>query len=416
MIRILHTADWHLGQTFFGYDRAGEHEVFLNWLAGEIREREIDALIIAGDVFDVSNPSAASQSLYYHFIYRVTAENTTLQIVIVAGNHDSAARLEAPLPLLQAMRTEVRGVVRKSDDGEIDYDHLTVELKNRDGEVELLCMAVPFLRQGDYPTVPTEGNPYAEGVRELYTQLLQRLWKRRKENQSILAIGHLQAIGSEIAEKDYSERTVIGGLECVSPDAFSEQIAYTALGHIHKAQRISGRENVRYAGSPIPMSFAEKHYHHGVVEVTFDGGCAVDIMRVECPGLIPLMSVPNGEPASPEIVLEILKELPVTEGAAPYLEVKVLLDEPEPMLRQEVEEALADKNYRLARIVSTYRNETGNAEKENENWKRGLQEMSPLQIAQSAFEKIYQVEMPEELTDLFQEAYLAATRKEEEEE
>ena len=416
MIRILHTADWHLGQTFFGYDRAGEHEVFLNWLAGEIREREIDALIIAGDVFDVSNPSAASQSLYYHFIYRVTAENPTLQIVIVAGNHDSAARLEAPLPLLQAMRTEVRGVVRKSDDGEIDYDHLTVELKNRDGEVELLCMAVPFLRQGDYPTVPTEGNPYAEGVRELYTQLLQRLWKRRKENQSILAIGHLQAIGSEIAEKDYSERTVIGGLECVSPDAFSEQIAYTALGHIHKAQRVSGRENVRYAGSPIPMSFAEKHYHHGVVEVTFDGGCAVDIMRVECPRLIPLMSVPNGEPASPEIVLEILKELPVTEGAEPYLEVKVLLDEPEPMLRQEVEEALADKNYRLARIVSTYRNETGNAEKENENWKRGLQEMSPLQIAQAAFEKIYQVEMPEELTDLFQEAYLAATRKEEEEE
>jgi len=245
---------------------------------------------------------------------------------------------------------------------------------------------------------------------------LQRLWKRRKENQSILAIGHLQAIGSEIAEKDYSERTVIGGLECVSPDAFSEQIAYTALGHIHKAQRVSGRENVRYAGSPIPMSFAEKHYHHGVVEVTFDGGCAVDIMRVECPRLIPLMSVPNGEPASPEIVLEILKELPVTEGAEPYLEVKVLLDEPEPMLRQEVEEALADKNYRLARIVSTYRNETGNAEKENENWKRGLQEMSPLQIAQSAFEKIYQVEMPEELTDLFQEAYLAATRKEEEEE
>ena len=268
MIRILHTADWHLGQTFFGYDRAGEHEVFLNWLAGEIREREIDALIIAGDVFDVSNPSAASQSLYYHFIYRVTAENPTLQIVIVAGNHDSAARLEAPLPLLQAMRTEVRGVVRKSDDGEIDYDHLTVELKNRDGEVELLCMAVPFLRQGDYPTVPTEGNPYAEGVRELYTQLLQRLWKRRKENQSILAIGHLQAIGSEIAEKDYSERTVIGGLECVSPDTFSEKIAYTALGHIHRPQSLS--EKVRYCGSPLKYSFSEAKYDKTVTIVDAD--------------------------------------------------------------------------------------------------------------------------------------------------
>ena len=416
MIRILHTADWHLGQTFFGYDRTEEHEVFLNWLAEEIRQKEIDALIIAGDVFDVSNPSAASQSMYYQFIYRVTAENPYLQIVIVAGNHDSAARLEAPLPLLQAMRTEVRGVVRKLEGGEIDYDHLTVELKNRKGEVELLCMAVPFLRQGDYPAVQTEGNPYAEGVRELYAQLLQRLWKRRTENQAILAIGHLQATGSEIAEKDYSERTVIGGLECVSPEAFSEQIAYTALGHIHKAQRVSGRENVRYAGSPIPMSFAEKHYHHGVVMVTFDGGCAVDIERLECPKLIPLLSVPNGEPVSPEAVLEALKELPETEAVAPYLEVKVLLEEPEPMLRQEIEEALADKNYRLARIVSTYRTDIGNTVKENENWKRGLQEMFPLQIAQSAFEKIYQVEMPVELTGLFEEAYLAATRKEEEEE
>ena len=416
MIRILHTADWHLGQTFFGYDRTEEHGVFLNWLAEEIRQKEIDALIIAGDVFDVSNPSAASQSMYYQFIYRVTAENPYLQIVIVAGNHDSAARLEAPLPLLQAMRTEVRGVVRKLEGGEIDYDHLTVELKNRQGEVELLCMAVPFLRQGDYPAVQTEGNPYAEGVRELYAQLLQRLWKRRTENQAILAIGHLQATGSEIAEKDYSERTVIGGLECVSPEAFSEQIAYTALGHIHKAQRVSGRENVRYAGSPIPMSFAEKHYHHGVVMVTFDGGCAVDIERLECPKLIPLVSVPNGEPVSPEAILKALKELPETEAVAPYLEVKVLLEEPEPMLRQEIEEALADKNYRLARIVSTYRTDIGNTVKENENWKRGLQEMFPLQIAQSAFEKIYQVEMPVELTGLFEEAYLAATRKEEEEE
>lgn len=162
MIRILHTADWHLGQTFFGYDRTGEHEVFLNWLAEEIRQKEIDALIIAGDVFDVSNPSAASQSMYYQFIYRVTVENPNLQIVIVAGNHDSAARLEAPLPLLQAMRTEVRGVVRKLEGGEIDYDHLIVELKNRKEEVELLCMAVPFLRQGDYPVVQTEGNLYAE--------------------------------------------------------------------------------------------------------------------------------------------------------------------------------------------------------------------------------------------------------------
>lgn len=390
--------------------------MFLHWLAETVRQKEIDALIVAGDVFDVSNPSAASQRMYYQFIHRVTMENPHLQIVIVAGNHDSAARLEAPLPLLQAMRTEVRGVVRKLEGGDIDYDHLTVELKNRAGEVEVLCMAVPFLRQGDYPVVQTEGNAYAEGVRELYTQLLQRLWQRRKETQSILAVGHLQATGSEIAEKDYSERTVIGGLECVPPDAFPEQIAYTALGHIHKAQRVSGRENVRYAGSPLPMSFAEKHYRHGVVMVTFAEGRAVEMERMECPRTVPLVSIPKGEAEPAEAVLELLRNLPDTEGVAPYLEVKVLLEEPEPMLRQEIEEVLADKAYRLARIVSTYRKEELVVEKEENDWKRGLQDMSPLQIAQSAFEKIYQTEMPMELTDLFQEAYVSATRQEEEEE
>lgn len=276
-------------------------------------------------------------------------------------------------------------------------------------------MAVPFLRQGDYPLVITDGNQYTEGVREFYAQFLQRLWKRRQEKQAIIAIGHLQATGAEIAEKDYSERTVIGGLECVSPDTFSEKIVYTALGHIHKAQRVSGRDDVRYAGSPIPMSFAEKHYHHGVIMIVLDDGCAVDIKRIECPKSIPLVSVPSGEAVSPEVILQALQDLPDVEGEAPYLEVKVLLEEPEPMLRQEIENALTGKKYRLARIVSTYHQE-GRVEAESDDWKRGLQDMSPLQIAKSAFEKMYQVEMPADLTDLFQEAYMAATSKEEEEE
>ena len=252
MIRILHTADWHLGQTFFGYDRVEEHTHFLQWLVRELKENKIDVLLIAGDIFDVSNPSAASQHMFYRFIRQVTEENPKLQLVVVAGNHDSAARLEAPLPLLQEMRTEIRGIVRRHE-GEIDYDHLIVELKNSEGEVEALCLAVPFLRQGDYPVVTTDGNPYAEGVKELYARLQERALQRRKDGQALVAVGHLQATGSEIAERDFSERTIIGGLECVSPDTFTEQIAYTALGHIHKSQRVSGRENVRYAGSPLPM-------------------------------------------------------------------------------------------------------------------------------------------------------------------
>ena len=411
MIRILHTADWHLGQTFFGYDRAQEHEHFLDWLAIELRRAKVDVLIIAGDVFDVSNPSAASQRMFYRFLNRVTTENPLLQIVVVAGNHDSAARLEAPVPLLLEKRTEIKGLVRKAE-GEMDCDNLIVELRNSDGEVEALCLAVPFLRQGDYPAVETQGNPYAEGVKALYHQLLTRALERKQEGHAIIAIGHLQATGAEIAEKDYSERTIIGGLECISPDTFPEQIAYTALGHIHKSQRVSGRDNVRNAGSPIPMSFAEKHYHHGVVMVTIENGQAVEIEKREYTPLVQLLSIPAKEAASPEDVLKELSELelPLNE-CHPYLEVKVLLTGPEPMLRQQIEEILSDKPVRLARIVSAYRQAEENR-LEDEVLAAGLQDMTPLQIVKATFENTYQVEMPDELLSLFEEACLGITLEE----
>lgn len=409
MIRILHTADWHLGQTFFGYDRTEEQEHFLSWLSSRLKENEIDVLIIAGDVFDVSNPSAASQRMFYHFLHKVTEENPSLQVVAVAGNHDSAARLEAPLPLLQKMRTEIKGIVPKVD-GEIDYDSLLVELKNRNGETEAICMAVPFLRQGDYPAVETEGNPYAEGVKELYSRLLERALAKKKKEMAVVAIGHLQATGSEIADRDYSERTIIGGLECVSPAAFSGEISYTALGHIHKSQRVSGRENIRYAGSPLAMSFAEKNYHHGVVVVTIDGKKPADIRKLEYSPLCKLMSLPRtGTAASPDDILEELKNMQLPEESnMPYLEIKVLLTEPEPMLRQQIEEALADKPVRLARIVSVYRQAEENIPEETV-LAGGLQEMTPMQIVKAIYENTYQSGMPDELMSLFKETCLALT-------
>jgi exonuclease SbcD len=325
----------------------------------------------------------------------------------VAGNHDSAARLEAPVPLLQELNTTVKGLVHKYD-GEIDYDDLIVGLKNKAGETEALCLAVPYLRQGDYPVVETEGNPYAEGVKALYRQLTEHVSKLKAPEQAIIAVGHLQATGSEIAEKDYSERTVIGGLECVSPESFPPEIAYTALGHIHKAQRVSGKENIRYAGSPVPMSFAEKHYHHGVVEVVLADGKLQSVENVAYTPLVSMLSVPAGQAAGPEEVLEQLGKLPLTldwnsDEPAPYLEVKVLLDEPEPMLRQQIEDVLADKHVRLARIVSVYR-QADPAVSGEEILTSGLQEMTPLQIVQSTFEKIYQTDMSEELLSLFREA------------
>jgi exonuclease SbcD len=124
-MRIIHTADWHLGQTFYSFERASEHRVFLDWMASILKERDTDLLLIAGDVFDSPNPSAESQRMFYSFLTRVTTENPSLKVIITAGNHDSAARLEAPNPLLHSFNTNVSGIVHYKNN-EIDYERMII--------------------------------------------------------------------------------------------------------------------------------------------------------------------------------------------------------------------------------------------------------------------------------------------------
>jgi exonuclease SbcD len=386
-MKIIHTADWHIGQTFFDYDRKGEHGKFLEWLkrlAGELR---IDLLLIAGDVFDSPNPSAESQRVYYHFLRDITAENPDLQIIIIAGNHDSAARLEAPNPLLESMNVSVRGVIKRTDEGEIDFDYLTVPL-NKGG----YCLAVPYLRQGDYP----DADSYTQGVQKMY----EALYERAKDKKGpIIAMGHLQATGSEISENDRSERTIIGGLECVSPDSFAKEIAYTALGHLHRAQRVSGRENVRYSGSPLPMSFAEKNNKQGVTFIELTGSARIERIEFEAP--VKLVSIP-AEPMPFDKVLEEIAGLPEGEvnETSPYLEIKILITEPEPSLRHNIEEALKTKSVRLARIAAvTPKRETETQVITYEQ----LQTINPMDIATDIFRRRFNgEEMPQKMKVLLQ--------------
>lgn len=392
-MKILHTADWHLGQTFFEHDRREEHLHFLEWLQKQIRERGIDVLLIAGDVFDSPNPSAESQRMFYTFLRRTTDENPRLQVIIIAGNHDSAARLEAPNPLLEEMRVTVRGVVRHTKEGEIDFRNLLVPLYEN-GKIGAWCLAVPYLRQGDYPVADS----YPAGVKALYERLFQEV-----EGQGIpvIAMGHLQATGSEISENDRSERTVIGGLECVSPDSFNRKIAYTALGHLHRGQRVSGRKNVRYSGSPIPMSFAERNNKQGVVLAELNGSeIRISPLPFESP--VKLLSIPSTPRSLPE-VLETIANLPqgeITTGT-PYLEIKVLITEPEPSLRYRLEEALEGKAVRLARIAAITPNQKRQSEKTITY--EELQTLQPLDIARDVFRRKFGGEdMPESLKSLLQ--------------
>lgn len=390
MIRFIHTADWHLGQTFFGYERSAEHKIFFDWLANVIMENKADVLLAAGDVFDSPNPSAESQRMFYDFLCRITTENKHLQTIIIAGNHDSAARLEAPNPLLESMNVTIRGIIKHTDDGNIDYSRLIIPI-----DKECCCLAVPYLRQGDYPTAEN----HDDGVRKLYTALCN---KASKEFKNIIALGHLQATGSEISDDDRAERTTIGGLDCINPATFDNGITYTALGHLHKAQRVSERENVRYSGAPLPMSFAERHNKQSVTMITLnENDTAIEQIKFNAP--VKLLSIPQ-KPMPLDDVLTEIGKLPTgtADQFAPLLEIRVAIKEPEPTLRNRIEEALNGKAVRLARIeaVSEQRDSSMNTPLTYEE----LKKLNPMELATDIFRQRYGGDsMPQSIKGLLEQ-------------
>jgi len=181
-------------------------------------------------------------------------------------------------------------------------------------------------------------------------------------------------------------------------------LTYTALGHIHKAQRIAKRENVRYSGSPIPMSFSELNYKHQVIYFELQNQQILTIQPIEVPVLIPLLSIPSKPKILSEVLLELQKLEELTEdiNLSPYLEVKVLLDGPEPTLRHHIEKALEHKKVRLARIHSVYPQGTME-DSDNSNRQKNLSEIEPLTMLQKVFQRKYQTDLPHETMALFLE-------------
>lgn len=401
---LLHTADWHIGQYFFGYDRKEEHIYFFDWLKKTIKKRQVDVLLIAGDIFDSPNPSAESQKIYYRFLREVTTNNPDLQIIITAGNHDSAARLEAPNPLLEKMNIHVKGLIHKNIDGGIDYQNLFVPLIKNE-KTEAWCIAVPYLRQGDYPNAES----YAKGVKEMYDILYNKLQEIENPNLPVITMGHLHALGSEVSEQDRSERTVVGGLDCVSPDTFNkDRIIYTALGHLHKFQQVSNSKNVYYSGSPLPMSFAEKSYKQGINLIEIKNNKLEKIDRIEFEPPVKLVSLPIEPKPLSEVLVEIAN-LPDGEITfeSPYLELKVLITEPEPSMRNQIEEALGGKSVRLTSAVPYKMRHDKEAKTITYE---ELKTINPMEMAEDVFLHKYGNEMPSIMKSLLQNVIEEASR------
>ncbi|MFZ6711741.1 exonuclease SbcCD subunit D C-terminal domain-containing protein [Undibacterium sp. TC9W] len=407
-MRFIHTSDWHLGQTLHSAERGLEHQHFLDWLIIALEQQQADALLIAGDVFDNANPSASSQKQFYRFLQQAKARLPKLDIVIIAGNHDSPGRLEAPGPLLDGMDISVIGMVPRLTDGSIDITAMVLPLRQND-EIVAWCLAVPFLRPGDVPRVENASDPYMTGIAQLYKDVTAHALSLRQPGQAVIAMGHCHMVGGEISE-DSERRIVIGGTEALSASMFGNEITYAALGHLHLAQRVGKQEHLRYCGSPLPLSFSEVDYQHQVLCVDIEGDKLTQVTPLHVPRTVQLLRIPKQAAALPTVLdaLDGLDLASITDASKgrhydPYLEVRVKLEAPEPGLRARIESYIEGKPLRLLKIDTHYPGKAQDDNSDEQATQDTLDRLQPEDIFRRLYHGKYLQDAPGDMLQAFGE-------------
>jgi exonuclease SbcD len=335
-MRILHTSDWHLGISSGPTSRVPEQELFLDWLRGQLESQEIDVLLIAGDVFDTMHPSAEAQTLYFRFLARV-AETGVRDVVVIGGNHDSAARLEAPRALLETVRVHVMGGLPLAD---ARAERMVIPLRERGSDhVRAVCLAVPYvheyrlgIRTSDLDQQQNRAQ-FRERFGALYTELADAA-QERFPGCPLVATGHM-TLGTGSTSEDYPrEIHQVGTLEGLPIDLLDPRIAYTALGHIHRAYPVSG-SSARYCGSPIPYSLSEMSTPRQVLVVDLDS--LPEVHKLSVPLQRELLCL-EGEPNP---LIDELSTLKWSTPLPPLVHIRVQSSMAEPGLPRRLHEALA---------------------------------------------------------------------------
>ncbi|EPJ9999061.1 exonuclease subunit SbcD [Proteus mirabilis] len=267
-MRIIHTSDWHLGQYFFTKTRAQEHQQFLDWLLAQIREQQVDAVIVAGDIFDTGSPPSYARELYNRFV--VAIRDTQCQLIILGGNHDSVATLNESKSLLACLNTTVIANVHT------EPPQAPIILYQKNHTPGALLCAIPYLRPRDMINSKSgqsgadKQGALKEAIADYYQRQYQAALDLRKQlnvNIPIIATGHLTTIGASVS--DSVREIYIGTLEAFNATLFPP-FDYIALGHIHRPQRVNKSGHIRYSGSPIPLSFDESAQQKSVCLIDFE--------------------------------------------------------------------------------------------------------------------------------------------------
>ncbi|CAM3855372.1 exonuclease subunit SbcD [Xenorhabdus thuongxuanensis] len=332
-MRIIHTSDWHLGQYFFTKSRAAEHKYFLQWLIEKIVQHQVDALIIAGDIFDTGSPPSYARELYNKFI--VALQPTGCQLVILGGNHDSVATLNESKSLLSYLNTTVIANAETEDIAQ----QIKI-LHNRNSNAGAILCAIPYLRPRDIITSQAgqSGTQKQQALQDAITEYYHRLYQqacalREQLGQPlpIIATGHLTTVGASTTD---SVRDIyIGTLEAFPAQSFPPA-DYIALGHIHRPQIIGKSEHIRYSGSPIPLSFDEVGQEKSVCLVDFKAGKLDSITLLPIPHYQPMQLI-RGNLKQIEEQLQSFKEY---QGKRPvWLDIEVATQDYLPDIQKRIQ-------------------------------------------------------------------------------
>ena len=345
-MKVIHTSDWHIGRTLYGRKRYEEFDAFLTWLAETIQQNEIDALLVAGDVFDTSAPSNRAQELYYRFLCRVAAASCR-HIVVVAGNHDSPSFLNAPKELLKALDVHVVGSCTESPEDEV------LVLRNEQDAPELIVCAVPYLRDRDIrvaeagESVEDKERKLIDGIRTHYAAVAALAEQKREElgaDIPIVGTGHLFTAGGRTVDGDGVRKLYTGFLAHVTAGIFPACFNYLALGHLHVPQKVNGSETIRYSGSPLPMGFGEAKQQKSVCQVDFRNTTA-SVQLIDVPVFQKLERVKGDWDGISNRILE----LSATDSQG-WLEVIYEGDEVIGDLRERLEAAISGTQMEILRI------------------------------------------------------------------
>ena len=409
-MKILHTSDWHLGQVFYGYDRREEQQAFLEALAEVVGRERPDVMIVSGDVFHNSTPSAQAKRMYVDGMMRIHEACPTMTVVVIAGNHDSPSRLEAEDGLWRHVNVRVTGSFARREDRTADFSGHVVDVV-RDGYVIGHVVAVPYASSRSFPEVSAgddvefraedesraEDGWQAEDRMALWFRGMSDHVKGLGDGLPVVLSAHLAVAGSDAEGHD----DLVGGMDYVGAELLGDAYSYVALGHIHKPQTLAGGL-ARYSGSPMAVNFDEC-YAHSVSVVEVEAGEKPRVRTVRMPDPVPLVTLPGKEPGELEAALDALARFPADRPA--YVRLNVLVHGLLPAdSEMKAAELVRGKSCRYCCMKAVRAEVAGGREGRLDFTVQEMREMDPLDVARMYFHDVTGSEMSQDMENMLKEA------------